>query len=354
MKNTKQLKKQANNQVSKSVFKEAVLSTKMHKRGLSTPLCLFVLFTLLSLCLAYVSITSLIITVPLVIAPSYFAYYSTGTIDFKNKNETLSFFLLYKAYFSRLFNGSFRLIIGILKAFLVFVVVNSILFLILEATVFDAIPEYATLIENLNNGVETFSSALDKLNGIASTNEKFINSFFISNVASLAFATLEFIHHVAYSTIKLDFNLLRQAPVPMRGFHEVDKMVKKENRNTFFKEYFKATWFIDLLIFLAFCGAGVLEFYVLEGKITDYAFVLALAISVVLLLPFFNYLCEVFHILFARHKKAYEIDFTNLTLELLSKYQTKLGLDDKEANALKEFLNKSVDSKDKNNKDKKK
>lgn len=354
MKNTELSKKQTNNPVSNSLFKEAVLSAKARKRGLSASLCLFALFTMLSFCLAYVSVPSLIITIPLVIAPSYFAYYAAGSMDLHGQSDALSFFILFKAYFNRLFSGSFRILIGFLKALLIFIVANSFLFLIFEVTVFNGIPEYAELVSSLNSGIETFSSILEKLDKIVFTNALFSNLMFACSAFGLACASLEFIHHVGYSTPKLDFDLIKQAPVPMRGFHTIDKMVKKENKKTFFKEYFKATWFLDLLILIAFGGAGVLQFFVLKGINVDQFLVLGLALSFVLLLPFFNYLSEVFHILFARHRQAYEINFTNFTLQLLSKYQTKLGLDEKEANALKEFLNQNVENKDKKNEEDKK
>lgn len=354
MKNTIQSKKKINNPVSNSLFKEAVLSVKTRKRGLSSSLCLFTLFTMLSLCMAYVSALSLIITVPFVIAPSYFAYYATGSMDLNGQSETISFFLLFKAYFNRLFSGSFRIIIGFLKALCISFLATCILFVIFEVTIFKGIPEYAGLVSSLNSGAETFSSALEKLDSIASSNMLFNNLMFVCTVFGQAFASLEFMHHVAYATPKLDFDLVRQAPVPMRSFYLIDKKVKKENRKTFFLEYFKATWFLDVLILIAFGGAGVLQFFVLKELNVDQALVLGLGISFILLLPLFNYLSEVFHILFARHRQAYEIDFTNFTLELLTKYKTKLGIDEKDANALKEFLNKNIDNKDKKNEDDKK
>lgn len=354
MKNTIQSKKQTNNLVSNSLFKEAVLSAKTRKRGLSSSLCLFTLFTMLSLCLAYVSVLSLIITVPFVIAPSYFAYYAAGSMDLNGQSETLSFFILFKAYFNRLFSGSFRIIIGFIKALCISFLATCILFVIFEVTIFKGIPEYAGLISSLNSGTETLSSALEKFDNIVSANALFGNLMFACAAFGQALASLEFIHHVAYSTPKLDFDLVRQAPVPMRSFHLIDKMVKKENRKTFLKEYFKATWFLDVLILLAFGGAGVLQFFVLKTLDLDQALVLGLAISFVLLLPLFNYLSEVFHILFARHRQAYEVDFTNFTLELLTKYQTKLGIDEKDASALREFLNKNTENKDHKNDDDKK
>ena len=80
MNNTAQSKAKTKREVERLQFKDVIESLKEEKHGFSPQLFWFVLFTLLSLILAYVLPFTLILTIPFVIAPSWFAFNSVTSV----------------------------------------------------------------------------------------------------------------------------------------------------------------------------------------------------------------------------------------------------------------------------------
>ena len=352
MKNSKQSKKQINNIKTNSIASEAFSSMKMRHKGFSMPLCLFVFFTILSLGLGYLFVDSLILTVPFVIAPSFFAYFSTYTMPLENDNEIVAFFAMFKAYFSRMISGCFRIVIGFLKALLTFAISETVLISFFEIAFFEKNAEYSSLVENLNSS-STLLDSSDTLFAFLESNPTFKGLLFLVNAISIALATLMFLHHVAYSTPKLCFNLIKKQALPMREFAVIDKMVKKSNKRKFWKAYFSATWFIDVIILIGFVTATLLEYFIFNGANTVNVLCIGLVIDILLLLPLFNYLSELFIVIFMRFSKEYERTIATFTLDILKKFQTKLGIDDKKADEIKTRMEKKKDEiyKDKEDKE---
>ena len=142
MNNTKQSKKETDETVFKIVLKEV----KANKHGFSPQLFWFVFLTLLSLCLAYLLPYSLIVTIPLVILPSYFALTAMNVIKGTKNSEGVKFWRMYRAYFSQLFFGGYRVWIGLLKSFGAYFVSTFVGFLIFDLTVLNGNSEYQEIL----------------------------------------------------------------------------------------------------------------------------------------------------------------------------------------------------------------
>lgn len=353
MKSTQKSKKQTTNTLNSSIFKAAVLSAKQRKKGFSMPLCFFGILTLLSLCLAFVLPDTLILTVPFVIAPSFFSYFASYTMDLKGESDIGAFFVMYKVYFNRVFSGCFRLLIAFLKAVLVFLVSSIVVYCVFELSVFNNIPEYAALKDSIAK-VGSLSETNNMMFSLMESNALFGNLMNLTSYLSLVFASMFFVHHVAYSCPKLCFNILRNQPMPMREFTVIDKMVKKQDGHKFWKTYFSATWFLDLILLLGFAIAAVLQYFVLTNVDVFETIVMGFGLSFILLMPLLNYLCEVFVIMFVRFTPQYEQTFTNFTIDFLTKYKDKLGINEEQANELKNLVKPNEDKKENKEKDDKK
>ena len=250
------------------------------------------------------------------------------------------------------FTGSFKLIRGFLKALLAFFLSEIVVLTIFEATLFTKDAAYVSLMDQIgsaNFDVEGFSESFTNL---LSTNEYLGNLVFIATAVATCVGTFVFLRHVAMATIKINFVMVNNQPIPMRGFAMIDKKVRKESHGEFRKDFFKATWFVGLMILISFIIAGVLQFFVIKNTNINQYFVMGLLISLILISPLLNYMVEVYHVMFAKYSASYAASFASVTLELITKFKDKLGVDDKDAETIKKMLEDS--KKDKKDKDKKK
>ena len=356
MNTTKQSKKQVN-KPNLSVSKEAWKLTRKENRGFSIPLFWFAFFTLASLCLAYVDIFTLILTLPFVICPSYFAYLAINSSRKLMPEQTAGFFVMYRTYFTRMFHGSFRVIGGVLKALALGIVSSVVVTSIGESIIFRNDPEFQKLL--LSEG-STLEESMRLLEEYVNQNPAFQNWAFIASCITVMVASLVFLRHMSKNSPKLDFCFLRPIPAPLVQFNGVDRIVRKTHKKEFGGNLFKGAWYIDLLVMLSFVGASLIEYYVLKGQNVDHVFVLGLAISLIVILPFMNYLCNLYHVIFNRLANVYNAEFVKSTLEILNKVKADVDITDEDKeklehamNALKEQTDKHEKEEDKEKKDSK-
>ena len=190
MNNTKQSKKETDETVFKIVLKEV----KANKHGFSPQLFWFVFLTLLSLCLAYLLPYSLIVTIPLVILPSYFAFTAMNVIKGTKNSEGVTFWRMYRAYFSQLFFGGYRVWIGLLKSFGAYFVSTFVGFLIFDLTVLNGNSEYQEILNKSMDPAQMNQAASELLDFLS--RPEFAKFLFFLTAFSILLAVFFFVHHI--------------------------------------------------------------------------------------------------------------------------------------------------------------
>ena len=328
MNNTNQSKNETNKETIKSVFKE----TRESKFGFSEQLFWFVFLTILSLCLAYLWIYSLICTLPFVIVPSLFAFMSVNAIKGTKNSEGVTFFRMYKAYFTQLFFGGYRVFIGFLKGLAVYAGTGTIAMTIFLNTK----PEYRELFEKALNA-EDLNAVNSELMSLL-TNPELEKTLYLITSITLLLAVIVFLNHIFKHSVKMRRNLFSKSPIPMRQFAMVDRKVRRDNRKFILGTYFSCAWFLQLLMLLA-CGGGIVfSFFFLKDFNAYKAVVISLFLMFVVAIPFFNYISTLEDIIFVNLLAKYEETFVTMTLEFLTKFKDKIGIQEEEAKKIQEML----------------
>ena len=335
-------------------FKEVLSETRKARFGFSTPLLYFALFTLASFILAYVLPATLILTIPFVIIPSYFAFTSMNAIKGKKNSQNVTFFRMYRNYFSMLFFGGYRLIIGFLKALLTYFISSFVLILIFDLTIFTKSEQFQALIKVVQETTDT--AALDEAinnftNGILNSPE-IQKWMYLTSAISSVLAVIIFIHHIFKHSIKMKRNLFVPNAIPAKQFNLVDRKVRKDNSKFVWGSYIRTTWFIKVLILLAAAGGIVGSFFLLKDFNPSQATVISVFLMFLIMLPFFNYMSKLQEMLFAVLLPAYETTFATMALEFLTKYKEKIGLEEEEVKKIEDLLNASKPKDDEEDKDK--
>ena len=319
-------------------FKSVLNETKKVNHGFSMHLFYFALFTICSIALAYLAPYTLILTIPILVVPSYFAFSSMNAIKGARYSEEATFFKLYKSYFSQFFLGGYRLLIGLLKAILTYTVLNTVIFSVYERVVLSKNAEYNALIQKLQiNG--DITTAYDEMLSFMSNNEAIEKAILLISTIAVFVAILVFLQHIAKHSVKMRRNLFSKHPFPVRQYHYVDRAVRRDNRKFLFSTYFRTCWFIQLLIVLAGVGGIVFSYFFLKLFNTGQAISISLFLMFVLTLPFLNYISKVQDMIYVTLMDTYEDTFGRLTLEFINKYRDKIGIPDEDAKKIEEILN---------------
>ena len=341
MSNIEQSKAKTKKETESLTFKDVVDQLKKSHFGFSLELLYFSLSIILSLLLAYVFPYSLIATVPFLIIPCYFAYSSSNTIKSKNPQEKPSFFKLFKAYFNPFFFGGYRLLIGLLKALIVYLACNTLLLTVFETTLFSKYSEFNALLDKIASGSESvsISETVNEFNETLLANPNLQKWIYFCSAISVVLAGIVFVYHIAKHSIKMRRNFYLKQSMPMKQFNIVEGRVRKENRRFILGSYLRTTWFIQVLFFLMAGGGITLSFFFLKDFTSSQAFVISFFLIFLVSLPFFNYFCTMQDILYEKLTRKYEHLFATLTLEFLTKYKEKIGIAEEDAKKIEEILN---------------
>ena len=324
---------QSKKEISSVTLKEVIEVTRKRKYGFSSQMFWFVFLTMLSLCLAYLLPLSLIVTFPIVIIPSYFAFTSINAIRATKNDPGIKFFTMYKAYFSQLFFGGYRLWFGLLKSFLTYFVSSSIAL----AIYLNFNSEYKAIIENAVN-TSDFETATNELYEFLSKAQSEKTIFLITSI-TLLLAAFVFVHHIFRHSLKTRRNLFTKNVFPTSQYAFVDRQVRKNNRKFFFKSYISCAWFVQLLLVIAGAGGIVISFFLLKGIDPYQAVTISLFLMLLVLMPFLNHITTMEELMFERLLETYESTFVRVTLEFLTKYKEKLGMQEEDAKKIEELLN---------------
>ncbi len=339
MNNTVQSNPKTKKEVNRLQFKDVVTSLKEEKHGFSPQLFWFALFTIISLILAYLFPFSLILTVPFVITPSWFAFNSVTSIKGVKNSENVNFFTMFKAYFSPLFFGGYRLLFGLLKGFVTYLGVSSIAFMVFSNIGLKDNAEFQAIIEKMNSTAE-LEALMNELNAFLMSPAVAKPVFLITSIA-LILGIFVFLQHVLKHSMKMRRNLFTRQPIPMKQFHIIDAKVRKDNRGLLWASYLSSTWFIQLLVILSAAGGIVISYFFLTDLDPFKAVIIAAFLGFVILLPLFNFISMVQNMLYLSLRRKYEETFVNMTLEFLTKFKDKLGLEEEEAKKIEALLNET-------------
>ena len=339
MSNTNQSNPKTKKEVERLRFKDVVSALKDEKHGFSPQLFWFVFFTLLSLILAYVFPFSLILTLPFVIVPSWFAFNSVTSVKGVKNSENVNFFVMYKAYFSPLFFGGYRVLIGFLKGFATYVGVSSIALTIYTQIALGGNAQYQALVEQMNNPGE-LEALMNEINEFLMSPAVAKPIFLITSIGILLGVMVYFQHSLKHS-MKMRRNLFTISPIPMKQFVLVDRKVRRENRGLLWSSYLSSSWFIQLLVILASSSGILIGFFFLNDLDPIKASIISIFVTFVLLIPLFNYISVMQNMLYLSLRRKYEETFVNMTLEFLTKYKERLGIEEEEAKKIEAILNET-------------
>lgn len=354
LKSSKQ--KMKKNLEDKSTFGVTLEALKVDKRGFGMNLFWFALLTIACLCLAYVAPDTLILTVPFVIIPSYFSFGAINTMPDGKFHENGGFFGMFRQYFSNIFFGGYRVIIGFLKSLLVYVFSESIVLVIFEYTLLNKDAEYKAFLENAKETTD-IDAILKESNNLLN-NEAFMKAIFFASCIAFALALLTFVHHISRESIKMKRNFFNKQMMSMRQFTLVDKKVKKTLRKSFNYDYFRGFWFIFLIELIAAAGGIAIGYFALRDLDIGKTIVITIFLVFLSILPLFNYISKAHDVMYLAYAGDYEETFVKMTLEFLNQYKDKLGMKEEDAKKIEDMLNEQKkmldEKKDKDKKEDKK
>lgn len=318
------------NNLVKNAFKEA------HKRFVivSLPLSFFALITILMLVLGYFVPFTLILSLPFVIIPSFFSLAAINSFASNpNTHEGIGFFVMFRAYYSQIFRGGYKVILGLLKALLAFLVSSVILSSILAVTVLAKDPGYLSLAEEIKEITDP-NVLTDAIDNFINTNQTINNITIIVNCVSTYFALYMFMHHFGVNSVKYNYNFLAKMPLPMQDLNIISKQVHKENRKGFYKDYYRAFWFLAIILTIGYFGGATLAYFFINNvNMVQISFV-GLFGAFILLLFFVPYFLNASIIIISSYRKNY--------FHTLIKLSKKSLLEMKRAKAITEEKEKEV------------
>lgn len=265
-----------------------------YKKNISLKLSLTATYIFILACVIMLAVLfpfSFIITVPFIVLPFTVSY--IGALEAPAVAGTLpirSFFIFYPVYYSPIFFGGFRALLGLLKSILISIAFSSVLTLILYFTYLKNQPGFAEILHEIQNA--TSASAI----------ETAINHFFefepakfvsqISNLVGGFFGIWTFIRHCLLNSEKIIFNLVTPKPLPIKALNRLHVSASHARRKEFFKEYFGATWYVILWFILVFGGGASLSMFVFKLDSTT-SLMIGLFAAIVLSFPFIPYYFDV-------------------------------------------------------------
>ncbi len=313
--------------VVKSGFKEAIKRFKI----VSLPLSFFAVISIGILVLGFYAPITLIFTIPFVVIPSLFSVAAINTIaPNENTHEVIGFFIMFKAYFTQVFMGGYRIIIGLLKAILVFLVLSTVLTAILTTTIISKDPAYIELLS-----ITDPAQLAEAFNNFVESNATFNNVMAITYMSGSFGFFFMCVHHFAVNSFKYNYNFLASLPLPMHDLNVIDKEVMKKHKWSYRKQHYKAFWFLGLLLLLAYAGGELFAYFVLPNINVAQIPVVGLFFALVIGLFFIPYFLNASQQIFITFRPLYVdtlIDLSKKSLDELK--QANQITEDKEKELL--------------------
>lgn len=338
------------NSIVKQGFKEA------HKRFVvvSLPLSFFALITILMLVLGFFFPITLILSLPFVVIPSFFSVAAINTLATnENTHEGIGFFVMFRSYFNQIFRGGYRVIWGLVKSLLVFLGSSLILTFIFSATILTKDQSYVAFMNEIKNISDTAEIA-NAIENFVNTNKTINEITILVNCLSTFFAFYMFMHHFGVNSVKYNYNFVAKMPLPMQDLNVISKKVQKENGKNFYKDYYKAFWFLGLILIIGYFAGSLLAYFYFDNINMVQICFIGFFGSFILLLLFVPYFLSASSIIISSYRKKYFHTLMDLTKKsLLQMRRAKEITEDKEKEVINLLESQNDVDKDDEEKDKK-
>lgn len=322
-----------------TINRQAFALTRQKFSAMSYMLLFFVVFTLLSLVLAFVNVASLIITVPFLILPGLFSITANSIIvESEKETKVKNFFVMFKNYFSPLFIGGYRFITSFLLSLAVFAIGMTAISTIAIEVMIAQDATLGQLMDSIANEVDMYE-ALDQFLNYLNNNSVYNTILYITAFVSTVAAVYFFIHRICINNVKYIHSFTSTIPYPMSGINVIHKQAYRKIRKDFRKDYFKATWFLTLIFFVLMLGSGTLLFLFFEQYTCDEAIVISLLLTFIFLIGFIPYYLNVIELIYLKYKREYQETFIKLSLESLKEYKKDNVLDETKEKEIMDFIN---------------
>lgn len=338
----------------KSIRKLATEKWRENCGRISISLAIFSLFVILSLGLAFLSPFTLIITLPFVIIPSFFALSGVFVIPEKeNERESLSFFILYRNFYTPLFRGGYRVLIGLLKALLVFAVSLTVFTAIVYGVVLAKDQTFIDLINSIGTDISN-QDLINQLVEYIESNELVSTLTNVSIIVSLNLSLLTFVHHLGVHSIKIYHNFLTNAPLPFSDLNYIYNITYSKIKHSIRKDYFKAFWFVQLALFIGAFGGSVLGWFLLNNVSPEQIFIFGTFIAFIFILFFIPYYLFASRLIYQKYATNFIETFIKESFKSIEEIKKTTKIDPEKEKEIKDFLENQVKVDNEENKEDKK
>lgn len=284
---------------------------------------------------------SIIVTVPLLILPFFFAtYLEKNRLNFASQVTFSSYIKSSLLYFSRPFYGCFRILSSLLKALLCFIISVSVLSFITTTVYFFAYPEqYEAIRDTINTILDNEDFLAENLsNMVVFGSSQASWYFYICFVPSSLISIIYFVYRVLFESISFIIRFLL-AKSNNSFVRLVIKTAFNENRKSLKKDFLSLNFPLFILLFVGSAVGVVISTLFLSDNI-----VIITSISItfgfffmMFFLPFYFVNMEV---IFDKYESKFQISIINATSKLLKKIQTNIDLTEEEKQEVQSSLDK--------------
>lgn len=279
---------------------------------------------------------SLLISIPLIVIPLLSSFINENTVAnvFPN-SRAITLYKNYPLYFTPIIMGGFKVIEGIIKTVLVYLISSTTLSIILNLTLGMSDPTYVEIFNQVRFVQNTgeLQALIEKL----LENPTYILIQNITVIVSIGLAGYMMIHHTLTHSYKILFQASSQKNIPMSIINMIHREAFRNFRKDFYQNYYSAFWYIILLFIAGYVGGSLLSLNLL-GQSGAQSAIIGLFFGTVLSIYFLPIVYDVYQIMMLIDKVYYQKALIRLCNEnpLLQK---AIGLSEKE----KEEISKSIE-----------
>lgn len=282
---------------------------------------------------------SIVLTIPFFVLPFTFSYFAVLCgFPLSKQAPIKSFFLFYPVYYSKLFYGGFRALLGFIKGILISIVFSMVLTIILYYSYLRIQPGFAEILKEFEaaNGASEIQTALEHF--MAFEPAKMTTS--ISSLVGSIIGSWVFIRHCLLNSEKFCLNLLNTKPIPMKAVNRLYIVASNNRRKQFLKEYYGAVWYVVLSFVLLFAGASTVATFVFKISAEQSVFI-GLFVALVLLFPFIPYYFSVIKNIFLASGDDYSKASIHLSEKAIEELKNNMQISEEDKKKLEEELQKS-------------
>jgi hypothetical protein len=326
-----------------SMAKEALGLVKNDWRGIIPPTFNFLMVVIATIALGIYYPYSLIISVPFVLIPFFFALQMT--IIYHKKNAELSpkqFFVFFVSYFSSPFCGCYRVIRDILWSILWLMVGGFlggiICYYIFSGVSSDFVQAFNTIISYMQSGDATAANHLFATNVWLQSYSKWVN---------LIEMTIFFFSFLLLFAFQGPNTYLRLVIVgaPSRVCNAIYKGGVKLAGKEYYKDYFLSLWPLFLIAVVSYVGGCFIGNIFFSNSALEIA-VCGASLSVLVLTffaPYYDHLCG---LLSSKYQGAFAQYSINLATSTLRQLEEAKKLSDEEVKSLRDSIDLAQKDKD--------